>query len=621
MTLRTRILLTVAPLLLLTAALGGADAVLLYHISGRIDAILRDNLRSVDYMADLKDALDEIDDSFRLTLLGREGGRARYEEGWGLFREQQANEERNVTVPNEERQRVDELAALAESYREAGDRFHAAPSAASYYGAGADGGLAGQYRKIHEVARQIRLLNEREMRRASAGAQRAAVAWCLGLAGGLAVTAVLAGLLAWTTLRAVLGPLRALARTAEAVGAGDFDQTIPEGPDEVGQVARTFNRMTRQLLDYRQSQSARLLRAQRTGQAVLDSFPDPILVVEPGGRVEMANPAARRVLGVTVQASWDRPGGGPASPPAAAWQPPAALRRPLAEALQRRQAFRTQTFDQTVDLRLDGEERAYLPQILPIRDPAGDTLGAAVVLSDVTRFRLMDQIKSNLAATLSHELKTPLACVRLNLHLLLEKRVGPLTANQEDLLVDARDNAERLLRTIEDLLALARLEHGVGSLQLHPEAPGELLRSAADELRARAAAKHIEVVVEDPEGLPAVAVDRQRFGHALNNLLDNALTYTDEGGRITLSAARAGDRSVRFSVADTGIGIPPEHLPHVFEKFFRVPGTSRGRGTGLGLAIVREIAVAHHGDVSCASQPGQGTVFTLTLPVWAGAEG
>src|SRR5262245_52101653 len=188
MTLRTRILLTLAPLLLLTAALGGADAVLLSHISACIDAILRDNLRSVDYMADLKDALDEIDDSFRLTLLGREGGRARYEEGWAKFHEQQANEERNVTVPNEERQRVDELAALAESYRQAGDRFHAAPSAASYYGAGADGGLAGQYRKIHEVARQIRLLNEREMRKASAGAQRAAVAWCLGLAGGLAVT-------------------------------------------------------------------------------------------------------------------------------------------------------------------------------------------------------------------------------------------------------------------------------------------------------------------------------------------------------------------------------------------------------------------------------------------------
>jgi signal transduction histidine kinase len=620
MTLRTRILLTVAPLLLLTAALGGADAVLLRHISGSIDAILRDNLRSVDYMADLNDALDGIDESFRLTLLGRPGGHAQYEREWARFQEQQANEERNITVPNEEEPWVESLAALADSYRKAGDRFHAAPAAEYYFGV-RDEGLAGQYRKIREVAQQIRLLNEREMRKASADAQRAAVYWCLGLAGGLAMTALLAGCLVWTTLRAVLGPLRALAQAAEAVGAGDFDQKIPEGHDEVGQVAQAFNQMTRQLIAYHQSQSAQLVRAQQTGQAVVDSFPDPILVVEPSGLVEIANPAARQVLGVTAPTGVDSSEVGPAAPSRSAWQPPAALRRPLAEALEHQQPFRTQSFDQTIVFRLDGEERAYLPQILPIRDPAGDTLGAAVVLSDVTRFRLMDQIKSNLAATLSHELKTPLACVRLNLHLLLEKTVGPLNAKQAELLADARNQAERLLRTIEHLLALARLEHRGESLQCQPEAPGVLLRAAADELRARAASKRIEVVVEAAEDLPPVGVDRQRFGHALNNLLDNALTYTDEGGRITLSAALVEDRVVRFSIIDTGIGIPAEHLPHIFEKFFRVPGRSQGRGTGLGLAIVREIAVAHHGEVSCASQPGKGTMFDLTLPVWERADG
>jgi NtrC-family two-component system sensor histidine kinase KinB len=621
MTLRTRILLTVAPLLLLTAALGGADAVLLYQISGRIDAILRDNLRSVDYMADLNDALDGIDGSFLQTLLGRGAGLAKYEKAWAKFKEQQANEERNVTVPNEEREGVDELAALAEAYRKAGDRFNAAPAAELYFGPRMDEGLADQYRKIHEVARQIRLLNEREMRKASENAQRATVAWCLGLAGGLVATAILAGLLAWTTLRAVIGPLRALARTAEAVGAGDLNRTLREGDDEVGQVAHAFNAMTRQLRAYNQSQSARLVRAQRTGQAVVDSFPDPILVVEPGGRVEMANPAARRLLGATAAASGEAPKDGRELSPAGAWQPPPSLRQPLTEALQRKEPFRTQSFDQTIDFRLDGEERAFLPQILPIGDPSGDALGAAVVLSDVTRFRLMDQVKSNLVATLSHELKTPLACVRLNLHLLLEQTVGPLTPKQASLMVDARDNSERLLRIIEDLLALAHVEYEGDSLQFQPEAPETLLWAGADELQPRAAARRVEVVVKDVEGLPAVGVDRQRFGYALSNLLDNALTYTEEGGRITLSAAPVGDAWVRFSIADTGIGIPSEYLPHIFEKFFRVPGQSRGRGTGLGLAIVREIAVAHHGDVACESRPGQGTVFTLTLPVWMIAGG
>ena len=129
----------------------------------------------------------------------------------------------------------------------------------------------------------------------------------------------------------------------------------------------------------------------------------------------------------------------------------------------------------------------------------------------------------------------------------------------------------------------------------------------------RAEAKHIELRMEVAPDLPAVAVDPERLGHALNNLLDNALTYTPQRGRITLGAGVSPD-GVTLSVTDTGCGIPGEYLPHVFEKFFRVPGQSRG-GTGLGLAIVNEIVTAHGGSITCESQPGVGTTFRLTLPV------
>ncbi len=614
MTLRTRILLTVAPLLVLTAALGAADVVLLYHMGRNIDYILRDNLRSVDYIVNLNRALDGIDDAFRLNLLGRNGAREQYLKQWMEYKTQQDLEAHNVTILPREQELVNELAAETDAYRKAGDRFFEAPSAERYFASG-DESLSAQYGAIRQTAEEIRLLNEKEMKKASDEAKAAASAWGLWLAVGLAVAALFVCLLAWTTIRAVLGPLRELAQTAVAVGAGNFDQLVPTGDDEVGQVGRAFNHMTSQLRDYRQSHSVRLLRAQRTGQAVLDSFPDPILVVDPGGQVEMANPAARRVLGVTGQPSWNQAPEGQA-PAGEVWQPPETLRQPLADALQKQQPFVTQAFDQTVAFRLDGEDRAYLPQVLPIRDPYGITLGAAVVLSDVTKFRLLDQIKSDLAATVSHELKTPLTGVRLVLHLLLEETVGPLTPKQTELLIDARDNAERLLSTIEHLLGLARLEHGGASMQIQREEPAALVEAAAEPLRPRAAAKRVEFVVEKAEALPAVGVDAQRFGLALNNLLDNALKYTEEGGRITFSAAPVGEDRVRFTVADTGTGIPPEYLPHVFQKFFRVPGDHRGRGTGLGLAIVREIIVAHHGEVAVESQPGKGAVFTLTIPVW-----
>jgi signal transduction histidine kinase len=227
----------------------------------------------------------------------------------------------------------------------------------------------------------------------------------------------------------------------------------------------------------------------------------------------------------------------------------------------------------------------------------------------------LDEVKSNLVATVSHELKTPLTSIRLVLHLLLEEHVGPLVPKQVELLVDARDNAERLLVMINNLLDLARLEHGRGQLHLQAERPIDLLQAAADLFRPRATDRGVALVVSTPGNLPPIAADADQLQHAIQNLLDNALAHTPDGGQITL-AARGSDGKVVFSVTDTGSGIPPQYVPFIFEKYFRVPGDATQGGSGLGLAIVREIVAAHGGTVRCESRVGQETIFSLTLPVW-----
>ena len=239
-----------------------------------------------------------------------------------------------------------------------------------------------------------------------------------------------------------------------------------------------------------------------------------------------------------------------------------------------------------------------------------------MLLEDVTRFRLLDQVKSNLVATVSHELKTPLTGIRLAVHLLLEENLGPLSPKQMELLLDARENSERLLGMIDNLLDLARLEVGARQLAMRPHRPADLLQQAADAVRHRADDKGINLVVDLPGDLPDIAADVEQVEHALHNLLDNALRYTNSGGSIRLTASTADDK-VMVEVADTGTGIPPEYLPHVFERFFRVPGQTQEGGTGLGLAIVREVAQAHGGTVVCESKPGEGTRFIMTLPAWA----
>ncbi len=615
MSLRYRLWLSFAPPLLLLVALGGGFVYALGVVGNRIEAILRENYRSVDAMNGLNESAERIDSSFQFALAGRPGAKAQYDEHWAAYRMHYEVERNNITEPGEQ-ELVERLAALTDRYRALGERFFdphrtTAERAADYFlPDGRMGPLLEAFFQIKQVSGEIRRLNQDSMEAASHNARETASAarwWAaLGLLAALAAT----GAIAWRTGRVILRPVDDLTRSARAVGDGRFDQLVTaDTQDEIGELVAAFNRMTAQLRDLRQSHVARLLRAQQASQAAIDAFPDPVLVVDRDGRVEMANPAARRVLGVVPEG--DRAG--------SVWQPPDRLRAPLDAALRTQQPFLSQSFDQAVTYRTGTEDRTYIPQILPVRDPYGGTLGAAVVLNDVTRFRLLDEFKSDLVATASHELKTPLAGLRLAVHLMLEETVGPLTAKQTELLIDARDNTERLVRIVDHLLALARLEHGRDQLAIGPEDPGQLLRAAADRVQPVLAGKRVVFEIPD-QPLPSVAADPQRLGQVLDNLLVNAATYTDPGGQITLSARAAANGRIELEVRDTGVGIPPQYLAHVFDKFFRIPGQTRGQGTGLGLAIVREIVTTHGGEVVCESEPGKGTTFRLSLPVWAGGE-
>jgi signal transduction histidine kinase/HAMP domain-containing protein len=608
LTLRRRIVLTLLPIFLLMGAIGTAGVMLLLRVGSHIDAILRENYRSVSYMERLNEALERIDSSFNFALAGlEEKARNQYETNWPKLDENIRLERGNITI-NGELELAQELERLANEYRDQGGKFYALSADTSerreaYHG---DGGLLERFGQLKDVAGKIRRMNEANMQQASAQAQRTAVTSTAAFAAALGLAALLAGLLAVQMIRTILRPIKAVTASATAISSGNLDQVMPVvSNDELGRLAEAFNLMSRYLREYRESRSAQLLRAQRTSQATIDSFPDPVLVVDPEGRVEMANPAARRILGVQAPS--------PGEPPASAWQPPAPLREPLAQALRDDRDYLPAGFDQVILITSDNGEQALLPRIITIRDAQGSALGAAVLLQDVTRLRLLDQVKTNLVATASHELKTPLTSLRMAVHVLLEEAIGPLTPKQLELLLDARENSERLLTVVNSLLDLARLEQGWGKLTICTESPATLLRTAADGIRPQAMDKGVEVTIDAPAGLPPVSIDVERMTHALRNLLDNAIAFTERGGRITLAAVgEAG--GVTLSVADTGVGIPAEYLPHIFERFLNIPGQSRESGTGLGLAIVKEIVTAHGGSIQCESQPGVGTVFKIHLP-------
>ncbi len=327
-----------------------------------------------------------------------------------------------------------------------------------------------------------------------------------------------------------------------------------------------------------------------------------MVVVDPVGSVEQANRGARRLLGVS-----------PAADLPMTWAPPQPLRPLISDVLAGRGDYLPLSLEQAIPLDDGGQERYYLPRVVAIRSERDELIGAAVALADVTRFHLLDRLKSDMVATVSHELKTPLTSVQMAIHLLLEEVVGPLTPKQVELLLAARQDADRILTMINDLLDLTRIEQGRVRLDLEPVPGAELVDEAVARFQHEAQARGITLSA-DVEGLnPMVMVDRDRIEHVFDNLIVNAIQHTSNGGSVQVKAI-AEDQHSRFVVEDTGEGIPPEHLPRLFDKFYRVPTARHSGGAGLGLAIVREIITAHGGEISVESKLGKGTRFTFILP-------
>jgi len=261
-------------------------------------------------------------------------------------------------------------------------------------------------------------------------------------------------------------------------------------------------------------------------EATLTSTPDPVFVVSADGRHTIRNPAAEQL----------------AQAPEFAHGFPPALAAPLADVFATGDHYLPTDYRRIVTLHVAREDRHYLPRILAIGDKLTEFKGAAVILQDVTKFRLLDDVKTNLVGTVSHELKTPLTSLRMAVYLLLEQNIGALVPQQRELLETARDDADRLLRILDNLLDLTRLEGGASALDRRAVPVADLLNNGAAEARAltAAAGQGSAVMVEPELAAATLSVDVDRIRHVFMNLLSNASKYSPAGSTITLSANSIG---------------------------------------------------------------------------------
>jgi signal transduction histidine kinase len=231
----------------------------------------------------------------------------------------------------------------------------------------------------------------------------------------------------------------------------------------------------------------------------------------------------------------------------------------------------------------------------------------------------LDRLKAEFVSVASHEIKTPLNVILGYLQLLDEGVYGAISPRQREIIKTLDAQTRSLARLVHQLLDVSRFEAGGGKIYPRPTDLQKFLRDLEGTFRVLSIQRGIQFEVDRRDGLPAeVQWDADRMNEVMGNLLSNAFKFTEHGGRITLRVETAGDQ-IRLSVTDTGAGIPPSQLPHIFEKFYQADnqGPSSLGGTGLGLAIARQIVVAHGGSIAADSTLAVGTTFTLTLPVHA----
>jgi NtrC-family two-component system sensor histidine kinase KinB len=379
----------------------------------------------------------------------------------------------------------------------------------------------------------------------AAGAARREFLFTLALAAALGVAGLaLAVLLA----NGIMRPLRELTATAARIAGGDLAaKARVTSRDEIGILAAEFNRMAERIQQLRRSDLGRLVAAQQTTEAAIDSLFEPVIVTDGEGRITRLNRAAESLFGARTEAV-----GKPISEVAHDQR----IAMTVSEALRAERTVAAESVSAAIPISINGTEQSFRLRTTPMRDAEGHLLGAVALLEDITRLREIDRLKSEFVDTAARYLQTPLLNLQMGLHCLITDAVGEMTDKQKDILYACREDGERLERLMRDLTDLSSIESGEAAPRRAPVRIEDVVQSAVETFRLRAEAKDQSLKSDIAPALPLLNADAGQIKRVLENLLSNAIRYTPRGGEIRITAARREDY-VSISVADTGHGIPP----------------------------------------------------------------
>ncbi|WP_185816943.1 sensor histidine kinase [Hymenobacter metallilatus] len=590
MSLKLKIRLSILTMLTLLLGLGGYTFFTIQGLEGRARGIQQANFRSVEYGEQMLRALEALQEQPRAQPPLQQLRRA-------LTREAA-----NITETGE-LELVDTLTQhLADYQRLVDDRAPAAQQLARLHQLRAE-----THRMMQLNAASFNQQTLRLTRQAARQRRTVLLLLLLGTAVGLGLVVRLP--------RVVLRPLRRLRADVEDVASpGPATQVSIAKNDEVGAVALALNRAFGYMQDQRSVTRAALATERSRLESLIEHLDEGLLLLDPDRTVLLANPAARELLGREA----------------------ADLVGHRAEELSRESQLLHELFRPLLAQEAGRAGDTPTPVTLPITRPNGETayyqltlnhiisrnretsrtefVGHILSLRNVSDFKKLDEVKSNYLATISHELKTPLASIKLSLMLLQDERTEP--EERQRIADGIRDETQRLLGMVGQLLAVSRLDAGAEiQFDVQPIPLAEIVRYAIETVRPQLEDRELQLRLDVPANLPAARADLEKTTWVLINLLANAIRYSPRGADLCVHAAWQNEQ-LEIGVQDCGPGIAPEYHERIFQRFSEVPGIASGHkgGSGLGLSISREFIEAQGGRLWVESAVDRGSSFRFTLP-------
>ena len=567
MSIKTKVALGVAFLFAVILAIGGIGLYYLHELSQATQNIIRNNYETLEYTQNiLKLANGDYPgsiDSIEVNLLRQEA---------------------NITEPNEQ----DATLQL----RTAFERYRANPTDSM------------ATRAMQIAALNIHEINMTAIVRKNIVAQETATRASTYVVITLSIFAIVAFTFIVNFPGYIANPIVQLTNSIKSIADKNYEERLHfDRHDEFEELAQAFNQMAEKLDEYEHSNLARAIFEKRRIETIINLMRDPVIGLDEYKKVIFANDQALVLLNIGKDQLVGR------------YAPDVALENDLLRNLIRESNTKNNDSN-LIKIVVSGKENYFAKETIIVRyTPTGEKnialIGQVLLLKNVTPFKELDLAKTNFIATISHELKTPIASLQMCTKLLLDNRVGQLNDEQQNLTVTMRDEITRLSKITHELLDLAQVETGNIWLSIKSVNPAELLHAAKESVNTQAQRKHIVINIEAQENISPIQADADKTTWVLTNFLTNAIRHSDEHGKIIIRCYEHKN-AIRFSVHDFGSGIDPAYMNRLFEKFFQAPGTTSG--SGLGLAISKEIIESQKGKIFAESVPGKGSTFSFELP-------